>query len=103
MVEYTSRDRRHEDADASTYLREQLDRDSNVARQPPVGPIALEAFGDGSSSSYEVPQMEISSRTPILGGIPNFVDPSGEQLVISPSFRSNLIHCGSNHILWQTP
>ncbi|KAH9953873.1 hypothetical protein BGW80DRAFT_1406389 [Lactifluus volemus] len=62
-----------EEAGASTHLREQLDRDSNMARQPPVRPIALEAFCDGSSSSYNIPQMEISSRAQFMGVNANFM------------------------------
>ena len=50
----------------------------------PIGPVGLtplEAFGDGSSSFYGVSQMEVA----FLGGNTNFMDVSGEQLVIPPS------------------
>jgi hypothetical protein len=77
VVKNTFHGRRPEEADTSTSLREQLDRDSN-ARQPPV---ALESFCDGLSSSYDVRQMEISSRDPFWGGNTNFKSLSGEQLV----------------------
>jgi hypothetical protein len=52
-----------------------------MARQPPVMPIALDAFGDGSSSSYNIPQMEISSSARFMDGNINLMGLSGAQLV----------------------
>jgi hypothetical protein len=49
-----------------------------MARQPPIEPIALEAFDDRSPSSYKIPQMEISPCAPFMGGNTNFINFSGE-------------------------
>jgi hypothetical protein len=69
-----------------------------MVRQDPAGPVGLsplEALGYGSSSSYGVPNVEISSRAVSSSGDPNLIDPSCERLERRFFFHSDFINCAS--------